>query len=229
MNIITKNNNTWIIEDDGVRCFLLQGNDKAALIDTGMNIENIKEVVEGLSDKEIILLNTHADRDHVAGNSQFDTVHISIHELAFYCKSNTINNVVCLFEGDIIDLGDRKLEVINIAGHTPGSIGFYDINNKILISGDPIQKDGRVFMFSEHRNIYAYVASLDRLNRRKDDFVEIWPSHGVLPLDNNSIELCKKDVEDILNNKIDYSLEERFGTTIRAYKGRENIYLVDNK
>ena len=48
MEIIKKDNNTWIIEDSGVRCFLLEGNDKAALIDTGMNIDNIKEVVSSL-------------------------------------------------------------------------------------------------------------------------------------------------------------------------------------
>ena len=45
--------------------FLLQGKQKAALIDTGMHIENIKDVVKSLTNKEIILLNTHADRDHI--------------------------------------------------------------------------------------------------------------------------------------------------------------------
>ena len=229
MNIIEKNTNTWIIEDEGVRCFLLHGNKKAALIDTGMNIKNIKEVVSNITDKEIILLNTHADRDHISGNEQFDTVHIGVHELSFYAKGNTIKNVVCLFDKDIIDLGDRKLEVINIPGHTPGSVGFYDIDNKVLISGDPIQRNGRIFLFGEQRNLYAYIAGLDRLNRRKDDFTEIWPSHADLPLDNEYIELCKKDVEDILDNKVEYELVEKFGNIIKAYKGKENIYLVDNR
>ena len=172
MEVIKKNEKTWIIEDSGVRCFLLEGKDKAALIDTGMNIENIKEVVSSLTDKEVILLNTHADRDHIGGNSSFDTVHIGVHEMAFYSQSGLKNNVVALFDGDIIDLGERKIEVINIPGHTPGSVGFYDINNKVLISGDPIQRNGRVFMFGPQRNLCAYVYGLDRLNKRKDDFNE---------------------------------------------------------
>ena len=45
MEVIDKGNGTWIIEDSGVRCFLLEGKDKAALIDTCMNIGNIKEVL----------------------------------------------------------------------------------------------------------------------------------------------------------------------------------------
>lgn len=229
MNIIRKNDDTWIIEDDGVRCFVLEGKEKAALIDTGMHIDNIKDVVNELTDKDVILLNTHADRDHVGNNKQFDEVYISVHELAYYAKDNEIKSVIPLYGGDIIDLGERKLEVIDIPGHTPGSIGFYDLNNMILICGDPIQKNGRVFMFGEHRNLYAYVSSLERLNIRKDDFRQLWPSHSDLPVDNDQIEACRKDVEDIIAGKVSYTVEERFGKTIRAYKGKENIYLVDDK
>ena len=228
MNIINVNENTWIIEDDNVRCFLLEGEKSAALIDTGMKLENIKEMVESLTNKEILLLNTHADRDHVGGNNQFDKVYIGVHELAYYQKTNSNKEIIPLYDNDIIDLGNRKLEVINLPGHTPGSIAFNDINNSVLISGDSIQRNGRVFMFGEQRNKIAYVSSLQRLNKRKDDFKEIWPSHADLPLDNSYIEKCCKDMIDLLDNKLPYTKEERFGTVIRTYQGKENIYLCDD-
>lgn len=229
MILIKKTDNTWIIEDSGVRCFVLEGKDRTALIDTGMNIENIKEVLSSLTDKELILLNTHADRDHIGGNACFDTVHIGIHEMAFYGQSGLNNKVVALFDGDIIDLGNRKIEVIDIPGHTPGSIGFYDINNKVLISGDPIQRNGNVFMFGAQRNLCAYVYGLDRLNKRKDDFIEIWPSHGDLPLENDSIDACRKDVIDIIENRCRYDIQEKFNIKCRVYRGLMNNYLVDDK
>ena len=38
--IIPMNENTWRIEDGGVRFFLLAGEEKALLIDSGMNLKN---------------------------------------------------------------------------------------------------------------------------------------------------------------------------------------------
>ncbi len=229
MNIIDKRPDTKIIEDDGVRCFLLEGKDKAALIDTGMHIEDIRKLITSLTDKEIVLINTHADRDHINGNDLFDEVHIGVHELAFYQKADHDHKIVPLYEGDLIELGDRTLEVIDLPGHTPGSIALLDRKYKTLISGDPIQRNGNVFMFGEQRNLCAYVSSLQRLEKRKDEFAEIWPSHADLPLHADSIMKCCRDVEDIIEGKLGYELVDKFGNTIRAYKGKENIYLADNK
>ena len=65
MEIIQINKDTWRIEDTGVRFFLLAGEKKALLIDSGMQISNAKEIAQGLTALPIELLNTHGDRDHV--------------------------------------------------------------------------------------------------------------------------------------------------------------------
>ena len=44
------NDNTWRVEDDGVRFFLLCGKEKAALIDSGMNTPDAKEMAQKLTD-----------------------------------------------------------------------------------------------------------------------------------------------------------------------------------
>ena len=41
--IIKINDNTWRIEDGGVRFFLLTGTQKALLVDSGMNVHNAKD------------------------------------------------------------------------------------------------------------------------------------------------------------------------------------------
>ena len=70
--IIRMNENTWRIEDGGVRFFLLTGTEKALLVDSGMNVHNVRDIATRLTDLPLSLLNTHADRDHIGSNEQFD-------------------------------------------------------------------------------------------------------------------------------------------------------------
>jgi len=227
MDIIRKDSQTWIIEDGGVRCFVLEGDKYSALIDTGMKIEDIRKVGESLTDRPILLLNTHADRDHIGSNGQFDTVYLGIHELQHYQLNHFDQKLIPLYEGDVIDLGNRKLTVYDLSGHTPGSIAFYDEDRNVLISGDPIQKGGKVFMFGEQRSLAGYVKSLERLLERKPAIREIWPSHAELPLDDSYIEKCLEDGKDLLDGKLKYEVCDMFGRKVRACQGRYNIYLCD--
>ena len=72
VEIIQISEDTWRLEDGGVRFFLLAGTEKALLIDSGMNIRNAKDIASGLTELPVGLLNTHADRDHIGSNGQFD-------------------------------------------------------------------------------------------------------------------------------------------------------------
>ena len=55
---------TWSIENKGVRFFVLAGSRRAAVIDTGMSVENAKDIAASLTDQPLMLINTHADMDH---------------------------------------------------------------------------------------------------------------------------------------------------------------------
>ena len=52
--------------------YLLIGNEKALLIDSGLGVSNIREEVEKLTDLEVIVLSTHIHWDHVGGHKLFD-------------------------------------------------------------------------------------------------------------------------------------------------------------
>ncbi|MEH3140854.1 MAG: MBL fold metallo-hydrolase [Mycobacterium kyogaense] len=43
-----------------------------------------------------------------------------------------------LRDGDVVDLGDRRLEVLHLPGHSPGSIALYDPDTRTLFSGDVV-------------------------------------------------------------------------------------------
>lgn len=47
-----------------------------------------------------------------------------------------------LAEGDQIDLGDRRLTVLHLPGHSPGCIGLFDAHGGLFLSGDAIYDDG---------------------------------------------------------------------------------------
>ena len=142
--IIKINENSWRIEDSGVRFFLLTGEERALLVDSGRNIDNAREIAESLTALPVMLVNTHADGDHVAGNGKFDAFYMHPDEEPNYRRGDRKGTILPIREGDVLDPGGRPLEVIHLPGHTPGSIALLDRKNRVLISGDPIQ-DGRIF------------------------------------------------------------------------------------
>ncbi|MCL1828442.1 MAG: MBL fold metallo-hydrolase [Oscillospiraceae bacterium] len=178
-----------------VSCFLVTGKEKAMLLDSGFGKGNIKEVVDGLTDLPVILVNTHADMDHSHGNRLFGPAHMHPAEFDRYHQDVGGNAPVeALWEGDIIDLGGRRLEVIHVPGHTPGSIVLLDAENRILFGGDSVQDD-IIFMGNAGRNIPAYIESMKKLTKFKSRFDKVYGAHGTTVLDNSILD-------DVLNDAI---------------------------
>ena len=215
--IIQINANTWRIEDDGVRLFLLAGTEKALLIDSGMNLNNARDIAAGLTGLPLSLLNTHADRDHIGSNEQFDAFYMHPAEEPVYRRSGKSGTIIPVREGDSLNLGDRELRIIHLPGHTPGSIAVLDVQNKVLISGDPIQAHGRIFMFGDHRNMEDYIASLEHLESFADQFDEIWPSHADIPVSPAVIRKLRDGAQAVLDGTIQGQTTEFFGQCIVVY------------
>lgn len=66
-----------ITEFGGVSLFLIEGSEKALLIDTGVGIGNLALWVGSLTNKPVDVLLTHNHRDHVGGAPRFSRVHMS--------------------------------------------------------------------------------------------------------------------------------------------------------
>ncbi len=61
--------------------YLIVGEKRALLFDTGMGISDIKKVTAELTKLPIVVLNSHTHDDHVGGNWQFDTIYGMDHRL----------------------------------------------------------------------------------------------------------------------------------------------------
>ena len=229
MEIIKINEDTWRIEDEGVRFFLLAGEKKALLIDSGRQVQNAKEIAESLVKLPIELLNTHGDIDHVGSNDEFDSFYMNPAEASNYYNTNKkTGKIIPVSDGDVIDLGGRELEIITLPGHTPGSIAVLDKKERILISGDPIQ-DGNIFMFGIQREMHAYLLSLEKLEKYKDHFDAIYPSHGTFPVGPEIIGALHEGALRVMNGEVEGTDAEFHGTKIKRYDVGVAGFLCDPK
>lgn len=195
----------WIIEENGVRTFLFEGKEKAMLVDTGFGSLPLHEITASLTGLPVFLVNTHADRDHIGCNKDFKPVYMHPAEMDRY-KNNlpegcSMEEVLPLWEGDTIDLGFWKFEVVLAPGHTPGSIMLLERDKRMLISGDTIQ-DGNIYMFGAGRNMPAFQCSLRKMMAMSDAFDSIWPSHGSYPLAPDIIPGILQGSQDLLAGKL---------------------------
>ena len=142
---------------------LVIGTEKAMLVDTGFGIGNLKGIVESLTDKPLIVVNTHHHGDHSLGNFQFEKVYCHEYDVpylkdqmnpqaqerfvprdgSYYKTSDLVTfkeyEIVGLPDGYIFDLGGNyKIELFHLPGHAPGGCAFLDKTGRILYSGDAI-------------------------------------------------------------------------------------------
>ena len=215
--VIQINENSWRIEDSGVRCFLLTGTEKALLIDSGRELHTARDIAESLTDLPVSLLNTHADGDHIGSNAQFESFYMHPAEEALYRRGGRGGKLIPVREGDLLDLGGRELRIIELPGHTPGSIAVLDVRNRVLISGDPVQEHGRIFMFGAHRNMENYIRSLEHLEAFIDQFDEIWPSHADIPISPTLIRKLHDGALDVQAGKVVGHPTDAHGNQVVGY------------
>lgn len=190
-------------------CYLLLGRDRAALIDTGLGVSNLREVVDALTHLPVIVLTTHAHWDHIGGHGLFDS--IGVHPLerdwlasAFPLPLPVVrHNLTCrpcafpdgfdpnaytvfqgqpdhLFtDGEVVDLGGRQLTVLHTPGHSPGHCCFYEARRDYLFSGDLIYA-GCLDAFYPTTDPVQFAASVCRVAGL--EVRRIFPGHHSLDL-----------------------------------------------
>jgi glyoxylase-like metal-dependent hydrolase (beta-lactamase superfamily II) len=183
------------------------------LIDIGFE-ENVEEIVELIRQLDFplshckMLIATHADVDHIQGLAKAKSIlkaPVFAHQLAVKpletadrihtfaeIESQNISLPMpavkvdqLLAEGDVIKVGNVKLDVWLTPGHTPSQLAFRMGN--LLFSGDNIYRDGCVGAIDAHHgsDISAFVQSLARI--RASDVEWLLPSHGPVFRKNNTL------------------------------------------
>lgn len=196
--------NTWFITGLGgsLYMYLLEGSEKALLIDTAYGLCDMKAYCEKLTDKPVIVANTHGHLDHAGGNGFFTEVYM--HENA-PIDYKTFEGGPCditklphsdfkkryLKDGDTIDLGDRCIEVIDITSHSNGSLAFLDKDHRLLFCGDELESS-QVLMYEiveAKKNPYdlemrvrKHKVNMEKLWNRREEFDFCCPGHNGAPI-----------------------------------------------
>lgn len=167
----------WHIEDSrGGVMYLVAGQERALLIDTGWGTGDLPRLVATLTPLPVLVVNTHGHRDHTSGNGQFPQVYIHTRDLSLAQESGA--RLVAIYDGYRFDLGGRDIRVIGVPGHTPGSIGLLDRQARILFSGDS-PRPGPIWLHLETSlTVQEFYHGLLRLRAFAGEFDVIAPSHG---------------------------------------------------
>jgi hydroxyacylglutathione hydrolase len=119
--------------------YLVEGTDKAVLIDAGTRIKDLDKIVSTITRKPIMLVATHVHPDHTGSSIDcFPEIYINPADTVLIPKIMPDYNgkVKYLIDGKEIDLGGRKLDVVFTPAHTPGSTTFIDKDAAYGFSGD---------------------------------------------------------------------------------------------
>lgn len=216
----------WLFDEGGVKFFLLEGSERAILIDSGMQTHDARTLAEKITSLPLSLINTHADDDHLGSIQQFESFYMHPAECPNFYRQSRQGKIDPVWDGDVIDLGGRPLKIIHTPGHTPGSIAILDVNARRIFTGDPIQ-DGRIFMFGPMRDLHSYIHSVNRLISLSESFDVIYPSHGSETADPKDLPKFKEAAENILSNKAAGKTEDMWGNKITAYDMGFATFLCD--
>jgi glyoxylase-like metal-dependent hydrolase (beta-lactamase superfamily II) len=187
--------------------------------------------------RDVLVINTHSHYDHIGGNHLFRNIaiHDNEKELLYISQKKEIMDYITdeknftripppefdsstfkiipshatrlLQDGDIIELDDRSLEIINAPGHSPGSICLFDNENKILFSGDVIY-EGPLYAHLEGSNLKTYYMTMRKLRQKWQTKINrLFPAHNEVPLVPMVIKRMEKAFEQILNGTAEFTLE----------------------
>lgn len=195
--------------------YIVVGEDKVAVIDTMNGLNDLKAAVRKITDKPIVLINTHGHPDHIFGNIYFEEHAYlnpkdmpmaesfkNIPEFKKACEERgvTMPPFEPVNEGDVIDLGGRTLEVYEIPGHTPGSVALLLKEDRILFTGDSVNHY-LWMMLDGCSKLSDYVKSLDRIMFLEEKADVILQGHAQVFEDISLMRCVRNGVMEIVEGK----------------------------
>ena len=218
------------LHSENVKSYLVIGAERAALIDTGMGVADLKREVEAVTSLPIVVLQSHAHFDHIGDAWRFEDVRVHASEAAALAAGRAPETLKgwmdpeelsgplpegfdpdtyelkgntptsLLADGDEIDLGGRTLTVLHCPGHSPGSLVFWDKLCRLLISTD-VAYLRQLYALNPDSSISDYVTSLRRLESMIPDLDVLLPSHGPTPIEPRHLAVMADGMRQVVDGR----------------------------
>lgn len=227
---------TWFINfmEGSQNLYLLEGEEKALLIDTGYGTNTLAEFVRTITDKPLLVANTHFHPDHAGGNGEFPSVMLHHNwgadagavrpgpNLPFDIAALPYPDYekILLHDGDIIDLGNRKIQVLEICAHSNSSLAFLDEDHRFLICGDELesaqvllyQLSGGDEYYDLPQRLRLHRENMRRLKQLQPKIDHLLPNHNGFPINPDYIDRFISLVDAVLSGEaiIEDKLNHRF-------------------
>lgn len=196
---------TRIITPCGVCMYLAEGENRAALLDTGFGFGDLKSYVDSLTAKPYVVILSHGHMDHAGGSVQFDAVYLNQRDWELEKWHNTRERRIWdvhhgprgmpegvsdedflpsrtkaylpVEEGDNFDLGGVTVCPIAAPGHTMGSLIFLIPEDRVAIFGDACGEN-TLLLFQESAPIAEYRQTLLHVQEYQERFDTVLRNHG---------------------------------------------------
>ena len=199
-----------------VNCYLVEGTERACLIDTGAGLADMAAVVRSLTGKPLTVLVTHAHEDHLGGGVWFKEVYVHpadlrtarlyfnpLVKMGFLRMQNNKRKsrgvpyraafqrdyrpkLLPVNEGDTFDLGGRTIETYFTPGHSPGSLTFRDSRTGALFVGDHVNLM-TTLQFLCADTVETWLGSAEKTLALAGD-APMYVGHGEKPLTKQELE-----------------------------------------
>lgn len=204
----------------GELCYLIEGNERALLIDGLTGVGSLKAFVRELTELPVMMAATHGHIDHVGAAWEYGEVFINPDDIALMYTPHhsepagrlgfasapsftgepkrtvpTLADVPAprpvktypIYEGDIFDLGGIQIEVIQVPGHTQGTVVFLDRAARVVYSGDACNAN-TLLCLPGSTTIEEYKESLLHFKTFQKDFDVMYGGHGAAAVPNTIID-----------------------------------------
>lgn len=222
------NDNTYLLEAEldgfNVRSAVVKGRNWNVVWDTLSTPEEMEQAVELVSDRDTVIVYSHADWDHVLGTSAL-TGFYKVIMAHHFCRDRFISELpddieslrkenhekfknITLLQPDItfsqqteIDLGGLSMDLYHIPGHTNDSIVAYIPEEGLLLGGDAIENPFPTI--NDGKAVEEWITGLEKLAALKG-LRTVIPSHG----EPGGVELIHENILYLKNVIQGYDTED---------------------
>ena len=176
--------------------YLVEGSERAALIDTGTGIGDLHRFVRQLTEKPVTVLLSHGHMDHALGTPGFEEIYmdpkddsvLAAHSevgyrrmfigamspaLAAYVEEVPVPSYLPIRNGQEWDLGGVTIKAFECSGHTVGSVVFLLKEDRILFLGDACNSNTLVYDAAYSTTVEEYRDNLMHLQGQTEGLYDL--------------------------------------------------------